>query len=189
MIRCATRNGTEVLDPYFEHEFRDFSPNPEEICAKEEHQAALRQAIAELRPSLRNVVELYQLQECVAAANARLFHARASLRGNKALLLNHKAARHVSRKRFSCAMSCTAPFELDGFVDALARRIAAAKNLVNRVSLPSADRLLAAITSLETALTWPETQQRSQNLLQRGLQRDSDFEARWPEVLGTLLET
>jgi enoyl-CoA hydratase/carnithine racemase len=67
--------------------------------------------------------------------------------------------------------------ELDGFVDALARRIA------------SFDRLLAAITSFETALTWPETQQRIQNLLQRGLQRDSDFEARWPEVLGTLLET
>ena len=87
--------------------------------------------------------------------------------------------------------------ELDGFVDALARRIAsfdrraiaAAKNLVNHVSLPSADRLLAAITSFETALTWPETQQRIQNLLQRGLQRDSDFEARWPEALGTLLET
>ena len=87
--------------------------------------------------------------------------------------------------------------ELDGFVDALARRIAsfdrraiaAAKSLVNHVSLPSADRLLAAITSFETALTWPETQQRIQNLLQRGLQRDSDFEARWPEVLGTLLDT
>jgi hypothetical protein len=55
--------------------------------------------------------------------------------------------------------------------------------------LPSADRLLAAITSFETALTWPETQQRIQNLLQRGLQLDSDFEARWPEVFGTLLET
>src|SRR6266481_4158937 len=87
--------------------------------------------------------------------------------------------------------------ELDSFVYALARRIAsfdrgaiaAAKNLVNQVSLPNADRLLAAITSFETALTWPETQQRIQNLLQRGLQRDSDFEARWPEVLGTLLET
>jgi len=25
--------------------------------------------------------------------------------------------------------------------------------------------------------------------LQRGLQRDSDFETRWPEVLGTLLDT
>jgi enoyl-CoA hydratase/carnithine racemase len=87
--------------------------------------------------------------------------------------------------------------ELDGFVDALARRIAsfdrraiaAAKNLINQVSLPSADQLLDAITSFETALTWPEAQQRIQNVLQRGLQRDSDFETHWPEVLGTLLET
>src|SRR6201993_114504 len=87
--------------------------------------------------------------------------------------------------------------ELNGFVESLARRIAsfdrraiaAAKNLVNHVSLPSADRLLAAITSFGTALTWPETQQRIHNALQRGLQRDSDFETRWPEVLGSLLET
>ena len=87
--------------------------------------------------------------------------------------------------------------ELDGFVDALARRIAsfdrraiaAAKNLVNQVSLPSADRLLDSITSFEKALTWRETLQRIQALLERGLQRDVDFEKRWPEVLGTLLET
>jgi enoyl-CoA hydratase/carnithine racemase len=87
--------------------------------------------------------------------------------------------------------------ELDGFVDALARRIAsfdrraiaAAKNLVNQVSLPSADRLLDSVTSFETALTWPETLQRIQALLERGLQRDVDFEKRWPEALGTLLET
>src|SRR3989442_8905095 len=87
--------------------------------------------------------------------------------------------------------------ELDGFVDALARRIAsfdrraiaAAKKLVNQVSLPSADWLLDAITSFETALTWPEAQQRIQALLERGLQRDFDFEKRWPAVLGTLLET
>jgi hypothetical protein len=84
-----------------------------------------------------------------------------------------------------------------GFVDALERRIAsfdrraiaAAKNLVNHVSLPPADRLLDAITSFETALTWPEAQQRIQAVLERGLQRDSDFENRWPEVLGTLVET
>src|ERR1700751_5223441 len=58
--------------------------------------------------------------------------------------------------------------ELDGFVDALARRIAsfdqraitAAKNLVNQVSLPSADRLLGSFNSFQTALTWPEAQQR-----------------------------
>ena len=86
--------------------------------------------------------------------------------------------------------------ELDGFVDALARRIAsfdrraiaAGKNLINQVSLPSADRLLDSITSFETALTWPEALQRIQALLQRGLQRDVDFEKRWPEVLGALLE-
>src|SRR6202030_1617070 len=73
--------------------------------------------------------------------------------------------------------------ELDGFVDALARRIAsfdrraitAAKSLVNQVSLPSADRLLDALNSFQTALTWRETQQRIQTLLERGLQREADF--------------
>ena len=87
--------------------------------------------------------------------------------------------------------------ELDSFVDALARRvasfdrdaIAAAKNLVNQISLPSADRLLDALSSFQTALTWTETQQRIQALIQRGLQTDGDFERRWPALLGTLLET
>src|SRR5260221_2950538 len=66
--------------------------------------------------------------------------------------------------------------ELDGFVDALARRIAsfdrrpiaAAKNLINQVSLPSADRLLDSLTPFTTALTWPEAQQRFQALFKRG---------------------
>ena len=54
--------------------------------------------------------------------------------------------------------------ELDGFVDALARRIAsfdrrpiaAAKKLVNQVSLPSADHPLDGLNSFLTALTWSE---------------------------------
>jgi len=87
--------------------------------------------------------------------------------------------------------------DLDGFVDALARRIAsfdrraiaAAKSLVNQVSLPSTDRLLDAITSFETALTWPETQRRVQAVLKLGLQQDADYEKRWTDKLGTLLET
>lgn len=86
--------------------------------------------------------------------------------------------------------------ELDEFVDTLARRIAsfdrravaAAKNLVNQVSLPSADRLLEALNSFQAALAWTETQQRIEALLKRGLQQDSDFERRWPEVLDTLVE-
>jgi enoyl-CoA hydratase/carnithine racemase len=86
--------------------------------------------------------------------------------------------------------------ELDGFVDMLARRIAsfdrrpisAAKNLINQVSLPYTDRLLDAFNAFQTALTWPDTQQRIQALLKRGLQLEGDFENRWPTVLETLLE-
>src|SRR5438105_3950017 len=86
--------------------------------------------------------------------------------------------------------------ELDGFVDALARRIAsfdrqalaAAKNLVNQVSLPPADRLLDAFTSFGAALTWPEAQQRIQAVVERGLQRDANFEKIWSDILGDLGE-
>jgi RNA polymerase sigma factor (sigma-70 family) len=63
-------------------------PNPEEICARTEQKTALRDAIAKLRPTLRHVIELYDLQECslhetaealgisVTAAKGRLFHAQ-----------------------------------------------------------------------------------------------------------------
>ncbi len=100
-------------------------------------------------------------------------------------------------ERYGYVNRALADAELDNFVDALARRIAsfdrgalaAAKNLVNQVSLPSADRLLDAFNSFTTALTWPEAQQRIQAVLKCGLQRDSDYEKRWPEMLGTLIET
>ncbi len=86
--------------------------------------------------------------------------------------------------------------ELDGFVDALARRIAsfdrrpieAAKNLVNQVSLPSADRLLDGSNSFLTSVTWPETQRRFQTLFERGLNKPGDTENRFSELLGTLLD-
>jgi RNA polymerase sigma factor (sigma-70 family) len=70
----------------------DSVPTPEEICARTEQKAALRDAIAKLRPTLRSVVELHDLQEyslhetaealgtSVSAAKARLFHSRAALR-------------------------------------------------------------------------------------------------------------
>src|SRR5467141_3708433 len=86
--------------------------------------------------------------------------------------------------------------ELDGFVDVLARRIAtfdgraiaAAKRLVNQVSLPSADNLLSAFNSFQTTLTWPETLQRVEALLKQGLQQDRNFERQWPAMLDSLLE-
>jgi len=87
--------------------------------------------------------------------------------------------------------------ELDEFVDALARRIAtfdgpaiaAAKRLVNRVSLPSADRLLDSVTSFGAALAWPQAQRRVQATLERGLQRDAEYEKNWVEQLDVLLES
>jgi RNA polymerase sigma factor (sigma-70 family) len=88
--RVSREVGVEdAADPV---ELSDSVPNPEEICARTEQKAALRDAIAKLRPTLRNVVELYDLQECslqetaealgisVAAVKGRLFHARAALR-------------------------------------------------------------------------------------------------------------
>ena len=86
--------------------------------------------------------------------------------------------------------------QLDGFVDALARRIAtfdgraiaAAKYLINQVSLPSADNLLSALNSFQTALTWSETLQRVEALLKQGLQQDRNFERQWPAMLDSLVD-
>jgi RNA polymerase sigma-70 factor (ECF subfamily) len=87
----------------------DSVPNPEETYARTEQKAALRDAIAKLRPRLQNVVELHDLREyslheiaealgiSVAAAKARLFHARAALRRAAEL----KARRSVELMRSS----------------------------------------------------------------------------------------
>jgi enoyl-CoA hydratase/carnithine racemase len=99
-------------------------------------------------------------------------------------------------ERYGYINRALADAELDEFVDALARRIAsfdqpaiaAAKNLVNQVSLPSSDRFLEAFNSFQTALGWAEAQQRVGALIKRGLQKDVDFEKKWPTVLGTLLD-
>ncbi len=75
----------------------DSSPNPESACLQREREEALRQAIGDLRPSIRDVLELGQLQEhcmkrtagiigiSVAAAKGRLFHAKRALRNSKVL--------------------------------------------------------------------------------------------------------
>jgi len=99
-------------------------------------------------------------------------------------------------ERYGYINRALADAELDGFVDALARRIAsfdrraiaAAKNLINQVSLPSSDQLLEALNSFHAALGWTEAQQRIRALIKRGLQKDVDFEKEWPTTLGTLLD-
>ena len=91
-------------------EAADRAPNPEKHCLQKERERILRRAIRELRPSIRGVVEMQQLQErsmretagmmgiTVAAAKARLFHARVVLRKNPGLKAIAKTTRNSERK-------------------------------------------------------------------------------------------
>jgi RNA polymerase sigma-70 factor, ECF subfamily len=75
----------------------DHSPNPEEHYVQRERKTILRKAIRKLRPRMRAVVEIAQLQEMplkeaarildisVAAAKGRFFQARVALRRSVAL--------------------------------------------------------------------------------------------------------
>ena len=73
-------------------EMPDHAPNPEKRYVQQERESILRGAISTLRPTIRKVIELQQLQEhsmketaaiigiSVPAAKARLFHAKNALR-------------------------------------------------------------------------------------------------------------
>ena len=73
----------------------DHAPNPEERFARQEREVLVREAVRSLRPTIRKALELGQMQEksmretaqvlgiSVAAAKARLFHARAALKKSR----------------------------------------------------------------------------------------------------------
>ena len=83
--------GWDVPDP---------SPNPEKACAQREKERLLREAIRDLRQTIRRVVEIQQLRELsmketarmlgvsVTAAKGRLFHAKRALRKALRLRMN-----------------------------------------------------------------------------------------------------
>ena len=89
-------------------EMPDYAPNPEKRYAQSEREEVLRGAIGTLRPTIRKVIELQQLQEhsmketaaiigiSVPAAKARLFHAKVALRKAPRL----RAIRADRNKRF-----------------------------------------------------------------------------------------
>jgi RNA polymerase sigma-70 factor (ECF subfamily) len=79
-------------DAWVRFEPADWHPDPEENYARQERQRVVAGAVSGLRPSLRNVIEIRELQESsmretaerlgisLAAAKGRLFHAKAALR-------------------------------------------------------------------------------------------------------------
>ena len=89
-------------------EIADHRPNPERHYAQSEEESLLRKAIQSLRPTLRVVVQIQQLQErsmhetaeaigiSLAAAKGRLFHARKALRRSVTPKLVHQT-RFASR--------------------------------------------------------------------------------------------
>jgi len=105
MIRRKTRNARQVsadeLSESSENrvhlQIPDHAPNPEQHFLHSEKKRVLHEAIGRLRPRIRAVVRVSQLQEqpmketarlldiSVAAAKGRLFHARAALRNSLAL--------------------------------------------------------------------------------------------------------
>jgi RNA polymerase sigma factor (sigma-70 family) len=78
-------------------EVPDSTPNPERRCAEREQERILRDAINNLRPTIRRALELQILEQrsieetaarigiSVSAAKARVFHAKAALRKSKVL--------------------------------------------------------------------------------------------------------
>jgi RNA polymerase sigma-70 factor (ECF subfamily) len=96
--------GWDVPDP---------SANPEKLYAQREKERILREAICELRPTIRQAVEI-QLRELsmeatagmigvsVAAAKGRLFHGRRALRKAFRLRTNQHGRTHSYVRRDGC---------------------------------------------------------------------------------------
>ena len=80
MIRRKKRNSFEISTDGFGNpdvtdrhwEAVDRAPNPEKHCLQKERQRILRRAIRALRPSIRGVVEMQQLQEHSVRETARM---------------------------------------------------------------------------------------------------------------------
>jgi RNA polymerase sigma-70 factor (ECF subfamily) len=79
-------------DLSFRDAVTDLAPNPEQHCIRKERSRILREALAELRPNARRVLELYELEGrsmkeiaagmgiSVTAVKARIFQARPKMR-------------------------------------------------------------------------------------------------------------
>jgi RNA polymerase sigma-70 factor, ECF subfamily len=91
-VETSIDEHSESDDKSFRDAVTDSAPNPEQDCLRQERSRMLREALAELRPNARRVLELYELEGrsmkeiaagmgiSVAAVKARIFHARPKMR-------------------------------------------------------------------------------------------------------------
>jgi RNA polymerase sigma-70 factor (ECF subfamily) len=110
-VEVSIDEHSESEDMSFRDAVTDLSPNPEQDCIRQERSRILREALAELRPNARRVLELYELEGrsmkeiaagmgiSTAAVKARIFHARPKMR-HKLDLYFIKRAKRRERLRF-----------------------------------------------------------------------------------------
>jgi RNA polymerase sigma-70 factor (ECF subfamily) len=91
-VEISIDEHSETEDPSFRDAVTDLAPNPEQHCIRKERSRILREALAELRPNARQVLELYELEGrsmkeiaagmgiSVTAVKARIFQARPKMR-------------------------------------------------------------------------------------------------------------
>lgn len=96
--------GSDHREGELTFEIPDRAPNPEMVYAQREQERIVKKAVRNLRPTLREIVQKQQLQEnsmretasamgiSLAAAKARLFHAKAALRRSSVLKLMRRRA-------------------------------------------------------------------------------------------------
>jgi RNA polymerase sigma factor (sigma-70 family) len=114
-IEIASKDSHDAAAVEQSLEMPDHAPNPEKRYVQKEEVSALKEAIQALRPSLRDVVEIQQLQErslretaaamriSIAATKSRLLHAKVALRKSRALKLMQQP-RSSSGLRISSAL-------------------------------------------------------------------------------------
>jgi RNA polymerase sigma-70 factor, ECF subfamily len=91
-VEISIDEDSESGDFSFRHALTDSSPNPEEDCMRQEASGVLREALAELQPNARRVLELYELEGrsmkeiadnmgiSMPAVKSRMFRARPKMR-------------------------------------------------------------------------------------------------------------
>jgi RNA polymerase sigma factor (sigma-70 family) len=91
-VEISINEHSESEDLSFRDAVTDLAPNPEQHCIRKERSRILREALAELRPNARRVLELYELEGrsmkeiaagmgiSVTAVKARIFQARPKMR-------------------------------------------------------------------------------------------------------------
>ena len=120
-VEVSIDEHSESDDMPFRDAVTDLAPNPEQDCLRQERSQILREALAELRPNARRVLELYELEGrsmkeiaerlgiSIPAVKARIFHARPKMRRELDQYFIKRAERQ-KRLRYSTART----WELSG---------------------------------------------------------------------------